>query len=409
MVVSKKEHKILKEYEPIPYVVDIWQGINMPPEVANNIIFACATEYSGYEMLNKLTKKCIIRGRNKKYDSIEVVTGGYYESQDLLKKVPTESYKNYAWGNFFLYWVAQGTPLYKSYTKLIDKEDFTHQFTYYPGIPRLQRSQMIDKLAKAKLLNSSVCYSWVGRANSLAEAHEDLDGSGVGENDFEYKFKYFDNKRIVYYELRNTINREHLLTDNHTRLNHSMFPAEKIVCAPFNITMESNPILDFLTEKTYRTLAYGVIPIIISRHNAYTYLESLGFRFPQIVLDHNTTISASKTDITGVTAQKFYERCNKRAMSLIQKIRDNWSDSLLSECIECGRHNQIQAAKIILNGIGIPKSKHIQLYYSFVINRSREGAYNFLKRNNIVCPTIKPIPYVSSFNFNKFNQSLYPT
>jgi len=382
-----------EQYKPFPWVVDVWKNSRLPTKKAERVLLACAHEYvHGPHVDYKLHKRLLAISAHKKLKSIEFVSGRYMQTEGLFRDVPAETNEFFAWGNFFLYHQAQSS-MYEN-LNLINKKDFTHQFTYYPGVPRLQRCKMIEEFAKANLLNSSIKYSWNGRPKSYNEAHADARSTGLGPADFKFKFTNFDNQRIIYYN-DSTIDN----TDNHQRINHFSMPQEICKAAPFNIVMESDPVFDFLTEKTYRTLANGIIPLLITAHKHYTYLQSLGFQFPQILLDFESTIPCQDVDDQD-RRNKYYKVCNDRMFELVDTLRANWSDDLIAECIKCGKHNQLTAAKIVAGGQGIPKSTYIQLYYSHIINKARFQATKYLRRNHIRYEPPPPLPYCGAFNHN---------
>ena len=114
-------------------------------------------------------------------------------------------------------------------------------------------------------------------------------------------------------------------------------------------------------------------------------------------MDFKSTITFKGFD----SNRKFYDDCNRKMLELVKTLRDNWSDELLSECIECGIHNQLNAAKIVAGGVGVPESKYVQLYYSKIINESRHRAVSFLRRQHIHYTLPPPLPYIGSFNHNE--------
>ena len=379
-----------EHYKPYPHVVDAWKKGRLPNKrYTERVLLAYAHEHEfESELRYNLSNRLATIGAKKKLKSIESVSGTYLQKENYFcSKIPADVNVFYPWGNFFLYHQAQ-SKMYEDLTP-IDKTDFTHQFTFFPGIPRLQRCQMIEELAKLGLLNSSIKYSWNGKP-SVKE-----DG-GISDIAYSFEFKYFNNKRIIFYD-DSTIDN----SNNQQRINHFCMPQEVCKAAPFNIVMESDPFVDFLTEKTYRTLAHGVIPLLVTKYKHYTYLQSLGFKFPQILLDFKSTIpNLSLGRDNAEQMNRSTDIINTRTYELIDTIRNNWSDELIEECLTCGKYNQLTSAKMIVAGKGIPNSHNIRVYYSHIINKARFQATKYLRRNQIKITLPPPLPYCSSYNHN---------
>lgn len=366
-----------------PYVIDVWQRCKIPRTALphDRLFLACATEAT----FNNEVKNQILR-ETPVVSSIEFVTGSFLPNRKDFEGI-SESYTHYAWGNYFLY--EEFTK--EKYAKLttIKQSDFTHKFSYYPGFPRHYRSLLIEKLAQKKYLNSLVKYTWTGLPAPTTRGYSELVHAGFGDYELRFKFKHFDNQRVIY--------NESLEPDNGTdqRLNHSVLPVSIIKAAPFVITAESDLACDFLTEKTYRSLANGVIPLIISRYNHYTYLQNLGYRFPKVVTDFNSQIY-----IDDISPQDLND-CASKMIEFCEAILDVWSKDLINECIECGIHNQRRCAESIMDGVGLPNSNTVQLYYSQRINWARYYASFYLDKHNIKYDKPKLLDYNDKFNFNK--------
>lgn len=128
------------------------------------------------------------------------------------------------------------------------------------NMPHLHRCMFIDYLHKYKLQDKSG-FTW-NRLQDEEYSHTD-----------KYRFKYWEEKKVVDNKYKNR--------------GAETIPPVDYFKSVFEVVLESSSEINFITEKTCRTITYGRPFILVGRKELHNHLRDLGFMLFDNIIDYS--------------------------------------------------------------------------------------------------------------------------